>query len=316
MMDLVANILNNVVPVFLVIGLGILVRSLGLVDAAFVAKANKLVFNVCLPLLLFKEIGSADFFASFNARLLGISVGVVLFAALGAYLFAGFLRYPAERKGVFCQGSFRGNLAYVGLALILNTSGAEAMARASILMGFLVLLFNVLSIFVLLLPFRAEAGSEASPRSWGREIFLNPLIIAALSGILWSLSGLHLPIVLDRGLGIATGMTLPLALLSIGASLSSESLKEDFGPAFLVSLTKLLWMPLLAWGGLALVGVRGVDLEIGVIFAGTPAATANYVMASQMRGDAGFAGSIVTISTALSALTSVALLLALKLTGN
>jgi predicted permease len=73
---------------------------------------------------------------------------------------------------------------------------------------------------------------------------------------------------------------------------------------------KIVVMPVLAAFVLTLLGVRGMDLGIGIIFAGAPAATANYIMAQQLGGDAELAGSTVMLSTLLSAVTyTVALLL-------
>jgi hypothetical protein len=62
-------------------------------------------------------------------------------------------------------------------------------------------------------------------------------------------------------------------------------------------------------------GVAGTDLEIGVLIAGTPAATANYIMAQQLKGDAELAGTIVMLSTLLSAATYTVALLILRSQG-
>ena len=52
--------------------------------------------------------------------------------------------------------------------------------------------------------------------------------------------------------------------------------------------------------------------QIGVLIAGTPAATANYIMAQQLKGDAELAGTIVMLSTLLSAVTYTLTLLILR----
>ena len=68
-MNLFTDIVNIVLPVFSVIALGWLLRRLGLIDSVFLKQTNRLVYYVCLPLLLFYKIGTADFFANFNGRL-------------------------------------------------------------------------------------------------------------------------------------------------------------------------------------------------------------------------------------------------------
>ena len=120
---------------------------------------------------------------------------------------------------------------------------------------------------------------------------------------------------LERGLKIATGMTLPLALLAIGGSFSLNKLRGDLVMAFYATGFKLLWMPLLACSLLLMAGVTGLDLAIGVLMAGAPAATANYIMTHQIGGDAELSGSIVMMSTLLSCVTYTIALFLLRSFG-
>ena len=121
--------------------------------------------------------------------------------------------------------------------------------------------------------------------------------------------------VFERSLNIATGMTLPLALLALGGGFSLEKLRGHQVKATLSSGLKTIWMPILAAVLLISMGVRGIDLSIGVLIAGTPAATATYIMADQLGGDAELAGTIVMLSTLFSAATYTLALLILSSQG-
>ncbi len=313
-MPLFADILNIVLPVFAVIALGYLLRRLGLIDSAFLLQTNRLVYYVCLPLLLFYKIGTADFLANFDAHLVLGSVLGIAGGFFASYGWAALRRYPAAVRGAFSQGSFRGNLAYIGLAIVFNAYGENGLTRAGILMGFLVPVLNFFAILALLLPHRGtEPGRGAG--FWLRQILLNPLIVASFAGIAWSFLKLPLPMVLSSSLHIATGMTLPLALVAIGGTFSLEKLRGDLVLAGFATGIKLLCLPLATAALLVLLGVKGLDLAIGVLMAGTPAATATYIMAHQLKGDAELAGSIVMLSTLLSALTYTIALLALRTLG-
>jgi hypothetical protein len=313
-MALFFEILNIVLPVFLVIALGYGLKRLALIDGAFLFQTNRLVYYIALPLLLFYKIGTADFFANFNGTLvLGSAAAVAIGFAL-SYGYASLRRYPPAARGTFSQGAFRGNLAYVGLAMVMNAYGENGFTRAGILMGFLVPVLNFFAILALLLPHREGEGAQG--RSfWLRQLLLNPLIMASFAGILWSFLHLPMPVVLERSLEIATGMSLPLALLAIGGSFSLEKLRGDMVRAGLATGIKIVWLPLIAAAILIPLGVRGPDLGIGVLFAGTPAATATYIMAHQMKGDAELAGSIVMMSTLLSAATFTVSLFILRSLG-
>jgi predicted permease len=309
-MSLLITTITIVLPVFLVIGLGHLLRCLKLFDASFVQQTNRLVYVVFLPLLLFHKIGKADFASFFNGPLVIASSLVVLFGFLLTYSYTGLRHYPAPQRGSFCQGAFRGNLAYVGLAICLNAYGDDGLTRAGILMGFLVPVLNLFAILALLLP-QPRNADEKGP-NWLAQIALNPLILASFMGLIWSYWSLPIPIIIDRALGITSGLTLPLALLAIGGSFSLERLKGDLRLATLASCVKLLLLPLLAAILLRLFGVSGVDFGIGVLLAATPAATATYIMAHQMKADAELAGSIVMLSTLASAFSYTLILLLLK----
>ncbi|PNU19646.1 AEC family transporter [Geothermobacter hydrogeniphilus] len=313
-MQLFIDIINIVLPVFLVIALGFFLRRIELIDAPFLATVNRLVYYVCLPLLLFYKIGTADFFANFNPILvLGcMVVAVVLFCV--TYLAGGIIGLPAAARGVFSQGACRGNLAYMGLAMVLNAYGENGLTRAGILMGFLVPLYNLGSITVLTLPHRNNGGG-LSLKSWLKQILLNPLIIASAAGILWSLAELPLPRLFVSTLHIATGMTLPLALMAIGGSFSLRRLRGDIRLASMAGLVKLLLMPALTALVLISLGIRGLDLAVGLLLSGAPAATANFIMAAELKGDAELAGTIVMHTTLLSMLSYTLMLIILHACG-
>jgi predicted permease len=310
-MSLFLEILAIVLPVFLVIALGYGLRRFKLIDAAFLLQTNRLVYYVALPLLLFYKIGTADFAANFNGTLVAGSVAAVLFVFVASYGWAALRNYPPAIRGTFSQGSFRGNLAYVGLAVAMNAYGPAGFTRAGILTGFLVPVLNFLAITALLLPHRHTDNPQGGA-FWLRQVALNPLILASFAGIAWSFLGLPLPMTIDRTLDIATGMSLPLALLAIGGSFSLERLRGDLVTAALATVLKLAVLPLLTVALLLLLGVSGIDLGIGLIIAGTPAATANYIMSGQMRGDAELAGTIIMLSTLFSALSYTLGLLILR----
>ncbi len=302
-----------VMPVFLVIALGTLLRRLGLMDDNFLKQTNKLVYVVFLPLLLFHRIGQADFNVFFNP---GLVIGSSVAIAAGffvSYSYAGVRRYPGPVKGSFSQGSFRGNLAYVGLAICMNAYGEDGLTSAGILMGFLVPVLNFFAILALLLPHQGHRHGDKT--NWLRQLALNPLIVASFLGLLWSFFELPLPVIIDRALDISTGLSLPLALLAIGGTFSLGQLKGDLKIAGLATLIKLALLPLIATAILLPLGVSGQDLGIGILMAATPAATATYIMAHQMKGDAELSGSIVMLSTLLSAVSYTIILLILKATG-
>ncbi len=313
-MRLLMEILTIVLPVFLVVGLGFGLKRIRLVDANFLFQLNRLVYYLALPSLLFYKIASADFSQRFNGgQVIGVGLAVILGFSL-SYMYGVFRNYAPEIRGTFAQGAFRGNLAYVGLAIVFNAYGEEGLANASILLGFIVPIMNVLAVVGLLLPHQIK-DSSLRPGLLARQVVLNPLILASFFGVFWSLLQLPIPQVVDRALNIVTGMALPLALISIGASFSFHKLKGDISTAIVATIIKLFLLPMLSVIILMALGVNGQELAIGVLFAGTPTATAAYIMAEQMKGDPELSASIIMLSTLSSVVTYTFALLILRYFG-
>jgi len=306
------NVFEIVLPVFLIIGLGYAIKRIGLVNGDFFAQINKLVYYVCLPLLLVYKIAEADFSTSFNFRLVIATSAGVACCFVVAYLYGKWRSYPAPVHGSFCQGAFRGNLAYIGLAIVFNAYGDNGLTRAGILLGFLVPVLNFFVILALVLP---QQQQQTNVKEIIKELVSNPLILASLVGILWSFFQLPIPTILDRTFSIATGMTLPLALISIGGSFSLERLKGDIWKAALATAIKLLVLPLITGIFMVSLNVSGLDFAIGLIMAGAPTAVATYIMASRMGADGDLAGTIVVMATGFSAVSYTILLLCLKSYG-
>ena len=304
-----AEILLIVLPVFAVIALGWALLRFKLIDSDFLRQTNRLVYYVCLPLLLFYKIATADFSSNFNAALVGASALAIAAGFLIAYAFSWLRGYSPAVTGAFTQGSFRGNIAYVGLAIVLNAYGEEGLTKASMVMGFIVPVLNWFAILALLLPQHGQRGGD-SAGNLRRALLYNPLILASLAGLLWSFLQLPMPRLLASSLHLASSMTLPLALLAIGGGFTPQRLRGDLWRASGATFLKLVIVPLCAAAFLWFFGVRGIDLGIGVLLAATPTATATYIMADQMGGDAELAGSIIMLSTLAAAVTySIALLL-------
>jgi hypothetical protein len=310
------DILQSVFPVFLVVAVGAVLRRYRFLDEGFIDAANALVYYLLLPALLFHEISATGFREAFSGPL--VIGGYV--ATIGTFLLAWTLSGafgvgPAER-GSFVQGSVRANLAYVGLPVVFNAVGQAGLRKAGIFLGFIVPLLNALAVVALMVPHGMGKGKgpETAARVL-RQVATNPIIIACVAGIAWSLLKLPVPGMARRTLQMLTPATLPLSLLCLGGSFSFERARRG---ASLAALSAFLKLVVLTGAGLALyrwMGLSGDDLRIGAIMLGCPTAVVTYVMAAQLSGDTDLAGTIVLVSTAASAFTITAWLFLLRALG-
>ncbi|MBM9520769.1 AEC family transporter [Desulforhopalus vacuolatus] len=304
-----------ILPVFLVIVVGLGLKQVGLLHDRLVNDLNRFVYYAALPALLFQKIATADFGSNFSFLTLAGLLAAIFLTFIFASLWTLGRKYPPVVQGAFVQASVRGNLAYVGLAVINAVFGAAGVTKAGILLGFLVPCMSIVSILALLLPWR-EKGQKFPVLEYLREIAFNPMFIGPVLGILWSWLRLPLPEVMAQTLHIFTGMTLPVALICTGASFSFQRFKGSAGTAILSSVIKVAFLPLLAALILFAFKVRGDDLAIATLLAGTPTATVCSILASQLRGDSELSSAIILITTCASAFTCTAILYFLKMTGN
>ncbi len=290
------SILFIVLPIFLVIFLGKGLQLTGLIDSRFVKTANRLIFNVCLPTLLFYKISSANVHHILNVPLLLIMAATVVLMFVISFAVAKTPMVPHRAGGSFMMNTFRGNYAYMGLPVSYYAFGEPGLLHGSILMAFIVPLANLLCVVSLGL-----FSGHSSGRTLIKNTLFNPLVIACVAGLAVAYLGMSLPEFVIRTLGIISGVTLPLALFCIGASLAIHQLK---GNVFIILLStgfKLMVMPAVA---LLLLWFFGQPIDtmakVLVIMVASPSATVNFIMAANMGGDTDSTSGTIVTTTLLS----------------
>jgi len=311
MLAVVQQTISVTAPVFSMLFLGVVLKRLGLIDVAFVNTASTLVFRGTLPALLFLGIIKADLTTALQPTLLLYFV----LATLGCFLLAwawSIWRCPEADRGIYTQGAFRGNNGIVGLALATSMYGDYGLSVGAVLGGVVILTYNVLSAIIL-----AIYSPQAKADIWSvsKSIATNPLIIGVLAAIPFAAWQIPLPAWLLTSAGYFAQMSLPLALICIGATLTLDSLRQGSGVAISSSLMKVLWLPVLATLGAGLCGFRGADLGILFLYFVSPTAAASFVMAKAVGGNYQLASAIIVISTLASVLTTNLGLLLLQWVG-
>ena len=167
-------ITSTLLPVLILLFFGWFFFRIRWLNEAFIESGSKLVFNVALPALLFLSISQSDFSHAANFSLIAIGVVGTLVMCVLLMLLAHFTVNPQNARGVVVQGGFRANMGIIGLAYCANTYGSEGLAAASVYMGCVTILYNVVSVFVLNFY---QVGFSA-PMAQIKGITRNPLIIS------------------------------------------------------------------------------------------------------------------------------------------
>jgi predicted permease len=287
-------------PIFIVLAQGWGLMKRGKLNDAFVDTGSRLVFNVALPALLFIGVSKTPFDQATRPALVAFGLAATLACYLALEWLAARCVAVAEDRGVVVQGGFRSNMGIIGLAYCVNAYGDRALGAASLYLGLVTILFNILSVITLSRSLHRHQGAASMLRGIAR----NPLIIAILLALPVSWMGVRLPgWALQSGQYFAN-LTLPLALLCTGAALDFKRLRVELGGTLLAASAKLVGVPLVfVLGGLAL-GFRGIELGVLLLMSSAPSAAASYVMVRAMGGNAPLAANIIALTTVGSILTT------------
>lgn len=300
------EILLVILPIFTVILLGNILFRYKFIDIQFVQTGNRLLFNVLIPALLFYKISQSDLTEVFSISHVLVFLGSVVLMFLLSFPIARILRLSAPATGSFAANCFRSNITLIGLPICFYVLGDKGLAIASILAAFAVPVNNTLGVL---------AFSKITLENWKsnfRSAIVNPLIISCAFATLFAWLRIPLPIFVENTLSIISGITLPLALIGIGASISVQYLKGNTALIVFNTLIKLFVLPLIGLLVFKLFQFGTIDIfqQIVILLLAMPSAQINFVFASAMNGDPDLSSGVI-ISTTLLSIVSLTIWLSL-----
>ena len=290
------TVFASLVPVFLLIVLGYVLRRMLMREDAHWIGLEQLVYYILFPALLIDTLGRANL-ASVPVAGVG---GAVLLSVLAMAALCLALRPLLHRTlaidgpsftSVF-QGAVRWQ-TFVALSVAGNLFGDRGLALASVAMVAMIPVINVLSVSVL--------AHFASPQKmpWHYTLLAiarNPIIWGCVIGIALNLSHLPVPRPLYEFAGSLGRCSLAIGLLVVGAGLHLEGLMRPRPAAMVTVFLKLIVMPVMAISLGMLFGLSGSNLAVVACCASVPSASNAYVLARQMGGDAPLLAQILTFA--------------------
>lgn len=255
--------------------------------------AERLVYYVLFPALLFNSILSAKFSLATDSLLLVAAVTTLISAAALGFLARPLFNTQPALFASCVQTSYRYN-SYVGLALAQSLFGARGVALLALILAVCIPLANLIAVTTL-----ARHGKT----NLGRELVTNPLIVSTVGGMLAHLAGLELPGFASSFLTRMGAASLALGLLCIGAGLAFRTVKDDPRSLSWFTFVKLVAMPtvgvIVAWA----IGLRGLEAQVVVLFAALPTASSAYILAVRMGGLAAPVAVLITFQTLAAMVT-------------
>lgn len=308
MIALVADVLARVWPFFLLVGAGLVLTRLRLLDGPQARGLSSYVYWIGFPALLVHSLSrmgrpGAELTAGLAAYATAGLVVMIAVVILGRAL--GWTKAEQSGAGI---ASGVGNSAFLTLPITAAVMGAETARLAA---GVIAVDFVILS--------AAGVGllGWAAGRSIWRSIlqaFRNPVVAAAIIGVALALLEIRPPEALDRALGLAAASGSPVGLVALGAALGLCEAESEAAPRSTVvvtaALAKLALFPLLAWFAIGLTPAPPAFRAGATLLAAAPTAVSVFIQTRAYNVFARGAARTVALTTALAMITlAVAVLL-------
>ena len=295
-------ILNVVIPVFAIIGLGYLAVRFRLYPSEGVRGLVAFVNNFATPCLLFLAMLTSDFGTAFNWSIIVPFYAGSLFSLIVGSLIA--VKLFSNRPGEGVSSGFAAmftNTVLIGIPIIQRAYGQEALPVIFSIIAFHAPMLITIGMLVMELVRRDGAPLHKALGVAALRIVQNPLLWGVGLGLLGNINHLELP---EPGTAFFTMMSaavLPAALFGLGGALNEYRLAENWAQALAMSTLKLIVHPTIAW--VLMVPVLHVDPDIaryGVLLAAMPTGINAYVFATYYNRAVNVATNTVLISTVAS----------------
>jgi hypothetical protein len=306
--------LNATIPIFLVMIVGYIVKQIGMVDEHFIKILNSINFKLTLPVLVFRDIATSDFYSVWDTTYVLYCFFATLASILVIAVCCKFLYRNVSQRGEMIQACYRSSAAVMGIAFIQNIYGTSGMAPLMIIGT--VPLYNVAA--VVILTFTGEGQRENAGNAIKRSIkgvVTNPIIIGIVLGMVVSLLRIEMTPIISKTVNNFAVLASPLALFGLGAGFEGRKALKEIRPTIVATVVKLVVLPAVFLPLAIYLGFTTEKLVAVLIMLGAPTTASCYVMAKNMGHRGVLTSSIVVATTFFCSITLTVWLYILRTMG-
>ncbi|MBR2042623.1 MAG: AEC family transporter [Oscillospiraceae bacterium] len=322
MMESFLFALGAVLPIVILVLIGYFLKKIKLIDEGFIKTANRLVFRVLLPVMLFNNIYKIE-------KIGNLEMGYVIFSVLAitavfgfAVITSGFVTKDNPKRASLIQGIFRSNYALIGIPLAGSLFGEEGIIAASVLSAFTIPVFNILAVGAL----SVFGKGKFSIKSILSDIAKNPLILGVLAGFcallareIFISAGISFRLYDIKPIADAAGYlsscATPIALMVLGGQFEFSAVEKLKKEIIFGTVMRCGAVPLFCIGSAALFfggNFSGAQFAAITALFAAPVAVSSVPMAQEMGADVSLAGQLVVWTTVFSAFSVFAVSFVLK----
>lgn len=287
----------TIISIVLMIGLGYFLKRIDFLSEKDIDPLNKIVMYILMPCMIFSALYSADMSL---LPTLGILPFVILTASIGSgvisYIVLKRLHYDDKKIWSVLVTVMIANTAFMGYPVNLGVYGHPGFLRAIFCDLATTCMFLLLS-FVLVLKFGGTVKRAF------REILLFPPLWAVVLGISFNLLNIPIGPVLDKTVNYLADGAIPLIMISLGLSIELGGLARSKAMVIFTSIVKLGVFPLIALIVASLLGLTGLQHDVGIIEAAMPSGMLSLLLAITYKLDYELTSDCILINTVISLIT-------------
>lgn len=293
------QVVGLVLPVFAIIVTGWLAGSVGYLSRSLATGLVHFAYNVAMPALLVVTIAQEPARNLLEWRFLfAFGGGSLLCFALVFMAVRTSGKHDLASSTIYGMTAAMTNTGFVALPVLHAIYGQPAVLPAAVATVFVAAV--MFPITVILLERNGKREPSASSSGLAKQILLNPMLLSTLIGLAWAIAGLPIPAPVAAYLNIIAAALTPCALFAIGLGLSIEGLRAHLAASIMLSVVKLVIMPLIVYGLCVACGLNPLYTVAAVICAAVPTAKTVYVLAHEHEVEEPLVAATVSMTTALS----------------
>ena len=292
----------NLLPVFLVAGVGFLLARFSGIDVRGLARIS--LYGLA-PCLIFDQLVNGTLTGPEFGRMALLCVGVTTVMGVLARVVAIPLRLDRTALSGFLLVVMFSNSGNYGLPVALLAFGSEALAFATVY-------FITSSVLTYTLGVWIAARGQRTLRAAFQGVAGVPGVYSVAAAGLVIASGASVPGPVATAVGMLSDAALPLMVLVLGMQL--ERARMPGRPAVVAAAAglSLFAAPAVALGLSRILGLSGPSLQAGIIQASMPTAVVTTVLALEFDVEPAFVTSTVVAATLASPFTLTLLIAWLK----
>ena len=294
--------LNQILILFLLIGVGFFCRRVGILHETSVTSLSKFLLHICIPAMIIysMQIPVTSELLQNSELLIVAAFGYYAVSLVVAWFAPILLRARHEEYGVFRFMLVFSNSMFMGFPVLSMIFGPEAIFYAAIFnIPFTILAYS-LGIWLL----TVDGGGEGCP-VFEPKLLVNAAFFLTFVGLALFLTSTTIPDPINGSLELLASVTTPLSLVVTGGFLAQLDMSRIFGNVrqYFVAGIRLLVLPALVYVIFSPFIADPLILGVVVVTAGMPAATNTVMLASEHRVHPDIAAQGVFITTLMSVVT-------------